>query len=73
MNGFMDKLAQKIMPLANLLGAKSLLDSVTGCIYVIFPFNNVRSIVVVFNNLPFFSDATKGTLSAYLEMGKMQQ
>ena len=36
MNGFMDKLSEKIMPLANLLGAKSLPYSFTGCVYA-FP------------------------------------
>lgn len=41
MNGFMDKLAEKIMPLANKLGAKSILDCPKRCIYAVIPADHV--------------------------------
>ena len=63
MNGFMDKLSEKIMPLANLLGQNRYLTVLRDAFMLSFPLTMFGSIVVVINNLPFFSDATKGTLS----------
>lgn len=42
MNGFMDKLSEKIMPLANLLGQNRYPYSAAGCFHAFLPFNDVR-------------------------------
>lgn len=42
MNGFMDKLSEKIMPLANLLGQNRYLTVFAGCFHAFLPFNDVR-------------------------------
>ncbi|MBU5365635.1 PTS cellobiose transporter subunit IIC [Enterococcus devriesei] len=63
MNGFMDKLAEKIMPLANKLGQNRYLMVLRDAFMLSFPLTMFGSIVVVINNLPFFSDATKGILT----------
>lgn len=62
MNGFMDKLAEKIMPLANKLGQNRYLTVLRDAFMLSFPLTMFGSIVVVINNLPFFNDATKGIL-----------
>lgn len=63
MNGFMDKISEKIMPLANWLGQNRYLTVLRDAFMLAFPLTMFGSIVVVINNLPFFNDATKGTLS----------
>lgn len=63
MNGFMDKLAEKIMPLANKLGQNRYLMVLRDAFMLSFPLTMFGSIVVVINNLPFFNDATKGILT----------
>lgn len=63
MNGFMDKLSEKILPLANALGQNRYLTVLRDAFMLSFPITMFGSIVVVINNLPFFNDATKGTLS----------
>ncbi|EPM6861870.1 PTS cellobiose transporter subunit IIC [Enterococcus hirae] len=70
MNGFMDKLSQKIMPLANLLGQNRYLTVLRDAFMLSFPLTMFGSIVVVVNNLPFFSDGTKGTLSTLFGNGQ---
>ena len=42
MNGFMDKLSEKIMPLANLLGQNRYLTVLRDAFMLSFPFNDVR-------------------------------
>lgn len=70
MNGFMDKLAEKIMPLANRLGQNRYLTVLRDAFMLSFPLTMFGSIVVVINNLPFFNDATKGMLSELFGNGQ---
>lgn len=70
MNGFMDKLAEKIMPLANKLGQNRYLTVLRDAFMLSFPLTMFGSIVVVVNNLPFFNDATKGTLTELFGNGQ---
>ena len=70
MNGFMDKLAQKIMPLANMLGRNRYLTVLRDAFMLSFPLTMFGSIVVGINNLPFFSDSTKGTLTTLFGNGQ---
>lgn len=70
MNGFMDKLSEKILPLANALGQNRYLTVLRDAFMLSFPITMFGSIVVVLNNLPFFSDETKGTLSTLFGNGQ---
>lgn len=70
MTGFMDKLSEKIMPLANILGQNRYLTVLRDAFMLSFPLTMFGSIVVVINNLPFFNDATKGTLSTLFGNGQ---
>lgn len=70
MNGFMDSLSEKIMPLANKLGQNRYLSVLRDAFMLAFPLTMFGSIIVVFNNLPFFSDATKGTLTTLFGNGQ---
>lgn len=70
MNGFMDKISEKILPLANALGQNRYLTVLRDAFLLSFPITMFGSIVVVINNLPFFNDATKGTLSTLFGNGQ---
>ena len=70
MNGFMDKISEKILPLANALGQNRDLTVLRDAFMLSFPITMFGSIVVVINNLPFFNDATKGTLSTLFGNGQ---
>ena len=70
MNGFMDKLSEKIMPLANWLGDNRYLMVLRDSFMLAFPLTMFGSIIVVINNLPFFNDDTKGMLSNLLGNGQ---
>ncbi|EUJ32419.1 PTS system cellobiose-specific transporter subunit IIC [Listeria floridensis FSL S10-1187] len=70
MNGFMDKLAEKIMPLANALGQNRYLTVLRDAFMLAFPLTMFGSIIVVLNNLPFWSDETKATLNHLLGNGQ---
>lgn len=70
MNGFMDKLSEKIMPLANWLGQNRYLTVLRDAFMLSFPLTMFGSIIVVLNNLPFFSDELKGTLGNLLGNGQ---
>lgn len=70
MNGFMDKISEKILPLANALGKNRYLTVLRDAFMLSFPITMFGSIVVVINNLPFFNDATKGTLSTLFGNGQ---
>lgn len=70
MNGFMDKISEKILPLANALGQNRYLAVLRDAFMLSFPITMFGSIVVVINNLPFFNDATKGTLSTLFGNGQ---
>ena len=66
----MDKLSEKILPLANALGQNRYLTVLRDAFMLSFPITMFGSIVVVLNNLPFFSDATKGTLGTLFGNGQ---
>ncbi|MDT2709111.1 PTS cellobiose transporter subunit IIC [Enterococcus gallinarum] len=70
MNGFMDKISEKILPLSNALGQNRYLTVLRDAFMLSFPITMFGSIVVVINNLPFFNDATKGTLSTLFGNGQ---
>lgn len=70
MSGLMDKIGQKIMPLANWLGQNRYLVVLRDAFMLAFPLTMFGSIIVVFNNLPFFSDAFKGTLGQLFGSGQ---
>jgi PTS system cellobiose-specific IIC component len=70
MNGFMDKLSEKIMHLANWLGDNRYLMVLRDSFMLAFPLTMFGSIIVVINNLPFFNDDTKGMLSNLLGNGQ---
>lgn len=63
MNQMMDKLATKILPFANKLGSNLYLSVLRDAFMLAFPLTMFGSIIVVLNNLPFFNDQTKGTLT----------
>ena len=66
----MDKLSEKIMPLANLLGENRYLKVLRDAFMLSFPLTMFGSIIVVINNLPFFNDGTKSTLSELFGNGQ---
>lgn len=72
MNGFMDKLSEKIMPLANLLGQNRYLTVLRDAFMLSFPLTMFGSIVVVINNLPFSVTQQRELYRIYSVMGKMQ-
>lgn len=73
MNGFMDKLSEKIMPLANLLGQNRYLTVLRDAFMLSFPLTMFGSIVVVINNLLFSVTQQRELYRTYSVMGKMQQ
>ncbi|WP_313466860.1 PTS transporter subunit EIIC, partial [Carnobacterium sp.] len=70
MNEFIDKLGEKLMPIAGKLGDNRHLKVLRDAFMLSFPITMFGSIVVVLNNLPFFSDATKGTLGTLFGNGQ---
>lgn len=70
MNSFMDSLAEKVMPLANKLGQNRYLSVLRDAFMLSFPLTMFGSIIVVINNLPFFNDQTKSTLSTLFGNGQ---
>ncbi|MBC1521790.1 PTS cellobiose transporter subunit IIC [Listeria aquatica] len=70
MNGFMDKLSEKILPLANALGKNRYLSVLRDAFMLAFPLTMFGSIVVVITNLPFLSDSTKTMLTELLGNGQ---
>lgn len=70
MNGFIDKLGEKIMPVASKLGQNKYLTVLRDAFMLSFPITMFGSIVVVLNNLPFFNDATKVTLNHLFSNGQ---
>ncbi|MCA9765975.1 MAG: PTS cellobiose transporter subunit IIC [Carnobacterium sp.] len=70
MNEFIDKLGDKLMPIAGKLGDNRHLKVLRDAFMLSFPITMFGSIVVVVNNLPFFSDATKGTLGTLFGNGQ---
>ena len=70
MNNFIDKLAEKLTPLAAKLGSNRYLTVLRDAFMLAFPLTMFGSIVVVLNNLPFFSDDLKGTLNGLFGNGQ---
>ena len=70
MNKFLDQIGDKLLPLANKLASNRYLAVLRDAFMLSFPLTMFGSIVVVFNNLPFFNDATKATLSNLFGSGQ---
>lgn len=71
MNKFLDALSDKLLPLANVLGSNKYLAVLRDAFMLSFPITMFGSLIVVFNNLPFFSDDTKSFLYNLLGNGQM--
>lgn len=59
MNKFMDKLSEKILPIATMLGNNKYLLVLRDAFMLSFPLTMFGSLIVVFNNLPFWPDSLK--------------
>lgn len=70
MNNIIDKLAESLTPFAAKLGNNRYLTVLRDAFMLSFPLTMFGSIVVVFNNLPFFPDELKGTLGTLLGNGQ---
>jgi PTS system cellobiose-specific IIC component len=70
MNKFMDMLAEKIMPVAAKIGNNKYLTVLRDAFMLSFPLTMFGSIIVVINNLPFFNDNTKATMSNLFANGQ---
>ncbi|MDR0921659.1 MAG: PTS sugar transporter subunit IIC [Lactobacillales bacterium] len=70
MNKFMDILGEKIMPLANKIGQNLYLTVLRDAFMLSFPLTMFGSLVVVVNNLPWFPDNTKSTMSTLFGNGQ---
>ena len=70
MNNFIDNLAEKLTPLAGKLGSNRYLAVLRDAFILSFPLTMFGSIVVVLNNLPFWSDDLKGTLGGLFGNGQ---
>ena len=70
MNNFIDNLAEKLTPLAGKLGSNRYLAVLRDAFMLSFPLTMFGSIVVVLNNLPFWSDDMKGTLGGLFGNGQ---
>ncbi len=70
MNNIIDKLAESLTPFAAKLGNNRYLTVLRDAFMLAFPLTMFGSIVVVFNNLPFFPDALKGSLGTLLGNGQ---
>ena len=70
MYNFIDNLAEKLTPLAGKLGSSRYLAVLRDAFMLSFPLTMFGSIVVVLNNLPFWSDDLKGTLGGLFGNGQ---
>ncbi|WP_125604743.1 PTS cellobiose transporter subunit IIC [Lapidilactobacillus bayanensis] len=70
MNKFIDFLNEKIMPIASKLGSNRYLTVLRDAFMLSFPLTMFGSIIVVINNLPFFSKDTQATLNQLLGNGQ---
>ena len=73
MNGFMDKISEKILPLSQCVRAKPLPHCITRCVHAFFSHYDVWFNRSGYQQSAFFNDATKGTLSTLFGNGQMQQ
>lgn len=70
MNSFIDKLSEKLVPIASKLGQNKYLLVLRDAFMLAFPITMFGSLVVVINNLPFFSDEMKSTLGTLFGNGQ---
>lgn len=70
MNKFLDVLSDKLLPLANLLGSNKYLGVLRDAFMLSFPITMFGSLIVVFTNLPFFSNDTQNFLKNLLGNGQ---
>lgn len=59
MNKFMEVLSEKVLPVATKIGANKYLITLRDAFMVSFPLTMFGSLIVVFNNLPFWPDTLK--------------
>ena len=71
MNKLLDQLSEKLLPIANALGSNKYLAILRDAFMLAFPITMFGSLIVVFNNLPFFNDETKSFLYDLLGNGQM--
>lgn len=70
MNNFIDKLSEKLVPIASKLGQNKYLLVLRDAFMLSFPITMFGSLVVVINNLPFFSNEFQGTLGTLFGSGQ---
>ena len=70
MNKFLDAISEKLLPLANVLGSNRYLGVLRDAFMLAFPITMFGSLVVVINNLPFFSDGLKTTMTELFGSGQ---
>src|SRR5690625_1820734 len=70
MNNFIDKLSDKLVPVASKLGQNKYLLFLRDAFMLAFPITMFGSLVVVINNLPFFSEELQGTLGTLFGNGQ---
>src|SRR5574337_341199 len=70
MNRFMDVLGAKIAPIAQKLGNNKYLLVLRDAFMLSFPLTMFGSLIVVFNNLPFWPDSLKAQFSTLFGNGQ---
>ena len=70
MNNLIDKLGEKLMPIATKLGQNRYLLVLRDAFMLAFPLTMFGSIIVVLNHLPFFSPETQSTLNGLFSNGQ---
>lgn len=63
MNKFMEVLSEKVFPVATKIGANKYLITLRDAFMVSFPLTMFGSLIVVFNNLPFWPDTLKNNFA----------
>ncbi len=63
MNKFMEVLSEKVLPVATKIGANKYLITLRDAFMVSFPLTMFGSLIVVFNNLPFWPDTLKNNFA----------
>ncbi|SJZ48295.1 PTS system, cellobiose-specific IIC component [Pilibacter termitis] len=70
MNGFMNFLSEKLLPIAAKIGQNKYLVVLRDAFMLSFPLTMFGSLIVVFNNLPFWPDELKGQFSTLFGNGQ---
>lgn len=70
MNNFIEKMGEKLMPVATKLGQNRYLLVLRDAFMLSFPLTMFGSIIVVLNHLPFFSPETQSTLNGLFASGQ---